>query len=971
MIRRGRRAPAFWLLMAAAAAACAGESEPLPEADGATPAAAALARRVITHDEISGLRPGRHVPLPGPWHFRIGDDPSWASPHVDDSGWALVDPGRPLPDSIRRVIRERERAGHPGVAWFRYRLTVDPALHGRALGLFLDNSGAMEIYLDGQRVHTFGVVDRPGAEADVRMAWHHPANTLVLNRTESVIAVRMNLASAESLLGRLLEHSFRIGLESPESQAARNARSQRENAGWILVGGTLGALGLVHLLLYGFLRKPLANLYFGLFAFATALGLSLSIVMPAFTDDARLIYRVLFYVAMPAQLLALPALLAFLYATFRGTLPRWFWLAPAAVAVFIVLAPLLPTFFFQFIGALLFSAVSIDGTRLVVHGVRQRLDGARIIGAGFLVLAGVLLYYAVMQFFTSEPISQWLPMIGFGAVALSGSIYLARNSARASRELEELTDHLEEQVVERTRDLELARAAAESANQTKSQFLANMSHELRTPLNAIIGYSEMLVEEAEDLGQETFVPDLRRIHTSGRHLLGLINDVLDLSKIEAGRMELYVESLSVEAVVRDVAATVEPLVAQKENRLAVVVDPDAGEMAADQVKVRQILFNLLSNATKFTEAGSITLSVQRTPSSREGEWIVFEIADTGIGMTTEQLERLFQPFTQADASTTKKYGGTGLGLTITRRFAEMMGGTIDVRSAVGEGTRFTVRLPVHVEAGAAPDAQGGAGAGVPEVPGAPARATVLLIDDDPSARDMISRMLVRDGCRVITAADGMEGLRLAREHRPDLITLDVMMRGLDGWAVLSQLKADPDLASIPVVIVTVVDDRNLGFALGANEYLTKPIDRERLIHAVHRVLPHPSAGPVLVVEDEPATRSMLRRILEKERCEVIEASNGREALERAAGSPPALVLLDLMMPEMDGFAFLQEFRRSPQGRHTPVVVLTAKDLTERERQQLHGAVARVLQKGEHSGEQVLAEVRRQLARVVPAAPAGG
>jgi CheY-like chemotaxis protein len=333
------------------------------------------------------------------------------------------------------------------------------------------------------------------------------------------------------------------------------------------------------------------------------------------------------------------------------------------------------------------------------------------------------------------------------------------------------------------------------------------------------------------------------------------------------------------------------------------------------------------------------------------------------------MGRLFQPFTQADASTTKRYGGTGLGLSIARRFAEMMAGSLHAQSTPGVGTTFTLELPVNVpepeplRLGAVPASllDGVAGAG---------GATILVVDDDPSARDMLSRMLVREGYGVVTAADGEEGLRLARSVRPALITLDVMMRGLDGWGVLSQLKADPELADIPVMIVTVVDDRNLGFALGATEYLTKPIDRDRLLGVLERTLAHAGSGPLLIVEDDRATREMLRRMLQKERWPVVEAGNGREALDVSAATRPALVLLDLMMPEMDGFEFLREFRSTPAGELTPVIVLTAKDLTDDDRQELQGAAARVLQKGSHSGSEILDEVRRQLARN-PGVVAGG
>ncbi len=512
-------------------------------------------------------------------------------------------------------------------------------------------------------------------------------------------------------------------------------------------------------------------------------------------------------------------------------------------------------------------------------------------------------------------------------------------------------------------DLIRARREAEAADQAKSQFLANMSHELRTPLNAIIGYSEMLIEEAADAADDVYVPDLQKIHTSGRHLLGLINDILDLSKIEAGRMELYLETFEIAAMIDEVANTIRPLIEKNENALALDLAPDLGRARLDQVKVRQILFNLLSNASKFTEHGTISLAAART-----GEQVTFRISDTGIGMTAEQMARLFQPFTQADASTTKKYGGTGLGLTITRHFCEMMGGTIEMASEPGQGTSFTVLLPIDAET-IRPAQPAGAPREIP-LPQGGGGATVLVIDDDPTAREMLARMLAREGYNVRLAASGEDGLRAAREEHPDVITLDVLMAGLDGWGVLSRLKGDAATADIPVVVVTVIDDRNLGFALGAADYLTKPVERDRLADALRRVRADGAAGPVLVVDDDPDVREMLRRTLEKDGWRVVEAENGRVALDRMLDHTPAVVLLDLMMPEMDGFAFLEVVRARGTHAMTPIIVLTAKTLTEDDRQRLKGAL-RVIQKGESSAADLIEELRRAVHAGRRTAPAGG
>ncbi len=506
------------------------------------------------------------------------------------------------------------------------------------------------------------------------------------------------------------------------------------------------------------------------------------------------------------------------------------------------------------------------------------------------------------------------------------------------------------------KELRDARDAAEASSRTKSQFLANMSHELRTPMNAILGYSEMLQEEAEEEGLDAFTADLQKIQNAGKHLLSLINDILDLSKIEAGKMELYLEDFDVSKAVQDVAGTVQTLVAKKSNRLEVVCSPELGMMHGDLTKVRQSLFNLLSNAAKFTENGTISLNVRR-----EDSFYVFDVQDTGIGMTAEQVAGLFEAFSQADASTTRKYGGTGLGLAITRRFCRMMGGDATVQSTPGVGSTFTMRLPVTIaplseaagqeDMAPAADSHGSADGHPGDI--------VLAIDDDPAARDLMRRFLTREGFRPETAASGEEGLRLARVLHPVAITLDVMMPGIDGWTVLQQLKADPDTQDIPVIMLTMVDDKNIGFALGAADYMTKPIDRSRLsaILGRHRCAENDGGCRVLLVEDDEETRAMMREMLKREGWNVEEASNGLLALERLQGACPDLILLDLMMPEMDGFEFARRLRERPEWRDIPVVVLTARDLTTEDRRRLNGDVEKIMQKGNWNPASLAQEMR--------------
>ncbi len=499
-----------------------------------------------------------------------------------------------------------------------------------------------------------------------------------------------------------------------------------------------------------------------------------------------------------------------------------------------------------------------------------------------------------------------------------------------------------------------------AANKAKSEFLANMSHELRTPLNAIVGYSEMLMEDAEDSGQEEALADLKRIHSAGKHLLTLINDILDLSKIEAGKTDLYIEEFEIEPMLQDVVTTVAPLVQKNNNKLEVRCGSDLGAIRSDLTKLRQALFNLLSNASKFTENGTITLSVTREPASDSdaGDWVSMSVADTGIGMNDEQVGRLFQAFSQADASTTRKFGGTGLGLAITRHFCRLMGGDITVESAPGKGSTFTIRLPTQVR-----DRQQDA-LSVEQLQQAEEDETrkgmanpVLVIDDDPEARGLLRRLFEKDGIPTITATRGEEGLQLAREYHPIAIMLDVMMPGMDGWAVLKAIKSDQALCDIPVIMVTIAENRSLAYALGAADYFPKPIDRDRLVTAVQRYQRETSACNVLVVEDDADTRRLLVQAMERGGWRVEEAANGQAALARIGVSVPQLILLDLMMPGMDGFELLEALHANDAWRSVPVVVVTAMDISAKDQDHLKGYVERILRKGTYSQDELIRTVQ--------------
>ena len=543
---------------------------------------------------------------------------------------------------------------------------------------------------------------------------------------------------------------------------------------------------------------------------------------------------------------------------------------------------------------------------------------------------------------------------------------------RIENELKIHRDKLEELVEKRTADLVLARDEAMQANKAKSNFLANMSHELRTPLNAIIGYSEIILEEA--VSDSELTHDVERIKSSGKHLLTLINGILDLSKIEAGKMDLYVEEFVMDHVIVDLVSTMDVLVQEYNNVMEVICD-DEGMLFTDLTKVRQTLYNLLSNANKFTRNGKITLEVKRKLVGG-GEFVYISVTDNGIGISRDRMPDLFQAFSQADLTTTKEFGGTGLGLIISRHFCNMMGGDINVESEEGKGSCFTMIFPADVTKKTSVGLMAVAHdeKDLPPVDPEVIRfaankikgrkpserrsyvSKVLVIDDDQVSVDLMARFLAREGYRAEVALNGKEGLVKALEFKPDVITLDIMMPELDGWSVLEELKKNDETKDIPVIVLTMVDDRTRGFSLGAKEYLTKPFDRGELVGIIKNCVQGVESKTVLVVDDDKDVRAAARYALERQGWHIVEAGNGLEAIASLKQEIPQLILLDLIMPEMDGFEFLLNLRNNSEWKDVPVVVMTAKEMSLDDGQQLDECVKYVFNKGMYNFNDLFSEV---------------
>jgi len=495
------------------------------------------------------------------------------------------------------------------------------------------------------------------------------------------------------------------------------------------------------------------------------------------------------------------------------------------------------------------------------------------------------------------------------------------------------------------------------ANQHKSEFLANMSHELRTPLNAILGFSELMIDDTSGkLDAATRMKFLTQINSSGTHLLGLINDILDLSKVEAGRMTLSLEKVSIADVVRAVVSTIEPLASKKHIRISVDVE-SAGEIEADAGKLKQMLLNLASNAVKFTsEVGLVRIEAERFQSAVE-----ISVSDTGIGIAESDLNRLFKEFQQLESGAGRRQEGTGLGLALTKRLAQLHGGEIRVTSELGRGSVFTIRLPLRPS-----DAK--RAAPVPVLPRATPhdrRPLVLVVEDDLQAAELLARQLDRGGFRAEVALGGVEAMAKARELHPIAITLDILLPGLDGWDVLEQLKREPATMDIPVVVISVVDKPELGRALGAIDYFVKPVDGKALLNRLAQFTFTGKVGTeetrILAVDDEPANLEWLETVLKPAGFSVISAIGGKEGIELARISRPHLVLLDLMMPDVSGFDVVQALHADDSTRGIPIMILTAKDLTDADKRELNGSVAAILERGSTGAADLVGWLNRLMA----------
>jgi len=519
-----------------------------------------------------------------------------------------------------------------------------------------------------------------------------------------------------------------------------------------------------------------------------------------------------------------------------------------------------------------------------------------------------------------------------------------------TEELQQQSEELQEQNVE----LEAQREQVAEANRLKSEFLSNMSHELRTPLNSVMALSRVIMMQAKDKLSEEELNYLEIIQRNGQNLLSLINDILDLSKIEAGKMDVTPKLFSITSTIETIMERLEPVAEEKGIAMNQETPDNLPQIESDEVRVHQILQNLMGNALKFTDQGSVTVSARS-----DAEKVYIQVADTGIGISAKDLSQIFQEFRQVDSTTARPYEGTGLGLAIAHKAAKMLGGDLTVENAPGKGSIFTLILPVKWSGlilDSRPFAVTTPGQIISE------QKTVLIVDDEPDVLTMISEYLAQEGYNILTATSGEKALRLAQEHRPFAITLDVIMPEMDGWEVLQHLKENPGTKDIPVIIVSVSDDKATGFALGAVGYVTKPVDRDLLVGEINRI-DGPTPHTIMVVDDNEIERKEMAGIIEEEGMKALVAEDGRRCMDMIQESLPDVLVLDLIMPEVDGFEVLDRVRSDPGTKNLPVIVVTAKDLTTEDRERLSGNVSSVLSKGDTTSKTLLEKLKNLLADI--------